>query len=148
MQCCELQNSHQLWENNFSQNRCVFKLVCGRALPCWKRISATFSLVRTPVKRFCKVLRVFMYRSKSMVWSRVYKNPSLCIQKTAFMTLPAELVALNFFFKEKSWIMPFHWLFCLPFKVIDPCFIPGDNAWQKAFTISKSEPTSFRTVLW
>lgn len=32
--------------------------------------------------------------------------------------------------------IPLKFFFCLQFKVMDPCFIPIDNLWQKAFTIS------------
>jgi len=42
---------------------CAFKVVCVRALSWWRMISATFLWGRIHLKRFCKVLRVWMYRS-------------------------------------------------------------------------------------
>jgi len=42
---------------------CVFKVVCVRALSWWRRISATFLWGRIHLKRFCKVWRIWMYRS-------------------------------------------------------------------------------------
>jgi hypothetical protein len=47
-----------------------FQLTCRRALSCWRRIWATFLWGRTLLKRFCKFLRVWMYRSELMVWQR------------------------------------------------------------------------------
>ena len=46
----------------------VFKFVCGRVLPCWRRISATFLWGQILQKSFCKVLRVWMCTSELMVW--------------------------------------------------------------------------------
>ena len=50
--------------------------------------------------------------------------------------------------------MPIHWLsFCQRFKVMDPRFIPSDDPWQKAFTMSLVTERPiwthiFITVLW
>jgi hypothetical protein len=48
----------------------VFSSLCGRALSCWRRITATFLWGRTLLKCFCKFLTVWMYRSELMDWPR------------------------------------------------------------------------------
>ena len=47
---------------------CVFTFLCGRALSCKRRISATFLWVRTLQKIFCTILSVWMYRFELTVW--------------------------------------------------------------------------------
>jgi len=100
-------------------------------------ISATFLWGQTLLKRFCKVLSVWMYSSELMFWPRgvmstkntPYASPSP--KETVAMTFPAG-VAIGFFWREvldDTVLLSF----CLPFKVM-VSFSISDDPWQKAFT--------------
>jgi hypothetical protein len=52
---------------SFVMASCVFKVVCDSTLSCWS-ISVTFLWGLTLLASWCKVLRVWMYRSELIVW--------------------------------------------------------------------------------
>jgi hypothetical protein len=62
-------------------------------------------------------------------WNNVYQNHSLKLsQKTVAMTFPADRNSLKIAPSKKKldYAMPLT-IFCLRFKVMEPCFIPSDN---------------------
>jgi hypothetical protein len=93
-----------------------------------------------------KGLNVQIWANGLTTWYSIYQNLPFRIPKNSGYDCPcwSSLKPLL----KRSWMMPFHWLsFCLRFKVLDPCFIPSDDPWQKSFTISLVTGESLTTLL-
>jgi hypothetical protein len=110
---------------------------CGRAVSCWRRISATFLWGQTLLKRFCKFLRVWMNRSELMVWPHGIMSTKItppASQKTVAMTFPAEGATLNFFLRgEVGWCPSIDCLLVSGSKWWIRVSSPSDDLWQKSF---------------
>jgi len=79
----------------------VFSNLCGSVSSSWMRISAI--LVRSNFSEILlqgfKSLRANTWVNDFSMWRIIYQNHSLRFSKTVAMILPAEGVALNFFFR-------------------------------------------------
>ena len=108
--------------------------MCVGALSCWRRNPVTFLWGQTVLK--C-LERAWVYRSELMVWPCGIMSTT--ITPSAFQKqqqwLPAERVALNFFFQGE--VGQCHSTDYLLFVVESDgsIFIPSDDPWQKDFTI-------------
>ena len=109
---------------------CVF---CDVVLEVFRTIFARANSPKRLLQHF-KSLNVHIIVNGLITWHIYWNHP--------FFIPPLQIVAcwsgsLKLLLPSRSWMIAVYWMsFCLRLKMMDPCFIPSGDPWQRAFTIS------------